>query len=549
MKTNNLFMPLFNERSFSEAKTFSMRFNKLNSSSYKSLKLSYFYCLLLCFNFIHADNNTSKNITESPAKASSSITANQVFQQPPATIAIAESSVPAKKLTTVVHKKTTDGIISNPGVVTLKSKPESTVVAFKPRTRSKKIITISKIVVFVNKGVITSTQVNAQVAQALQTLKQKGVTSFNQKDVRAKVIEQLIMQQIQLDLAARSGIKTTDIEVAEGINNMAKSQKMTPVAFKAHLTKQGVNYDEFRKQIQTQITMEKLKHREVDGRVSINEDEVNRVLASEAYKNRVDYNLSVIIIGLPEQSTNAIISQKQSLANQALANLKSGVSFNQVAIKYSNAPNALSGGELGWRSSATLPPMIASALANLPVGGYSSVIKLPVGFFIFKINSIKKHGMQQIVHQYHVRHILIKVNDTTSDSEAEQKIISIKAKLDKVASDPLKLNKEFVKLAKQNSEDTSSINGGEIGWVSKGDTVPAFEQVVLKIPIGQISKPIRSQFGWHILEVLGVRDSNLTNDREKAAIRQELHENKAALLYTQWLRDIREMAYVKMSDD
>ena len=156
--------------------------------------------------------------------------------------------------------------------------------------------------------------------------------------------------------------------------------------------------------------------------------------------------------------------------------------------------------------------------------------------------------MQQIVRQYHVRHILIKVNEITSDSEAEQKIVGVKAKLDKVAKDPAKLNQEFIKLAKQYSEDTSSIKGGEIGWVSKGDTVPAFEQAMIKMPVGQISKPIRSQFGWHILEVMGVRDSNLTHDREKADIRQELHENKATLLYTQWLRDIREMAYVKMND-
>ena len=325
----------------------------------------------------------------SVAKVSSSTTDNQE-SKPAAVIAtLAESAVSVpKQLTTVVHKKAASAIASvpTPGAVTLKSK-----------SRSQKITTVSKIVAFVNKSVITSTQVNAQVVLALQTLKQKGVANPNQSDVRSKVIEQLIMQQIQLDLAARAGIKTTDIEVVEGINNMAKAQNMTPDAFKANLLKQGLSYDEFRKQIQNQITMEKLKHREVDGRVAINEDEVTRVLNSEAYKKRVDYNLSLIIVALPEQSTNAIIDQKQNVANQALAQLKAKVPFNQVAIKYSNAPNALSGGELGWRSSATLPPMIASELENLPVGGYTNVIRLPVGFFIFKINNIKKHGMQQMI--------------------------------------------------------------------------------------------------------------------------------------------------------
>jgi peptidyl-prolyl cis-trans isomerase SurA len=414
---------------------------------------------------------------------------------------------------------------------------------------TQKIKTINRVVAFVNKGIVTSNQVDAMMTQTLQTFKQKGIANSDSTEIREKVIDQLVMQQIQLDLAERSGIKTNDLEVNDAISNMAKAQNTTVEGLKATVAKQGISYDDFRTQIQSQITMEKLKQREVDGRVIVNDDEVNRVLNSEAYKSRVDYRLAMISISIPEQATADVVQQRQAVADKAYNELKSGVTFDKVAVKYSNSPNALSGGDLGWRSSAALPPVIADKLNNLPTGGFTPVIKLPYGFFIFKVNEIRKHGTLQIVKQYHVRHILVKVNENTSDDEARQKINEVKSKLDQGAKDPTKLNSDFIKYAKQYSEDTSSISGGDIGWVSSGDTVPAFEQTILKTPIGVVSDPVRTPFGWHILQVTGIRDSNLTNDREKAAIRQELRDNKATMLYAQWIRDIREMAYVKMNDD
>ena len=411
------------------------------------------------------------------------------------------------------------------------------------------IKTVDRIVAYINKGVITSHQVDMQMAQTMQSFKSKGMEPPNAQDIRSRVVEQLIMQQIQLDMAARSGIKTSDIEVTNAINNIVQQQKMSLDDFKAMIEKQGTSFDDFRKQIRDQITTDKLKQRDVDGKVTVNDDEVSRILSSEAFKKRIDYNLADIIISIPEQATLGTMQQKEMLANAAYKELQAGTSFYQVAAKYSNSPNALQGGDLGWRNSAALPPQINNSLSNLKPGGYTNIIKMPVGFFIFKINDIKKHGEPQIVRQYHVRHILIKVNEITGDNEAHQKILMIKSVLDKDANNPKQLNLDFIKYAKQYSEDTSSINGGDIGWVSKGDTVPAFEQAMLTTPIGVISQPVHSPFGWHILEVTEVRDSNLTNDREKAEIRQELRENKAQMLYTQWLRDIRETAYVKMNDN
>lgn len=409
--------------------------------------------------------------------------------------------------------------------------------------------TINRIAAYVNKRIITDNEVNKQLNQTIINLRQKGIPPGNIQDLRGKVLDQLILQQIQLDLAARGGLKTTDSEINDAIALTEKAQGISDDQMRAKLASQNVSYQEFRQQISDQITMEKLKQREVDGRVSVNEDEVNRVLNSETYKNRIDYRLSDIIIGIPEQATQDVVSQKQAIADSVYNQLKGGASFEQMSIKYSTAPNALTGGDLGWKSNTSLPPMILNQLTPLKTGDVTQVIKLPVGFFIFKLTGIKQHGTPQIVRQYHVRHILIKVNELTSDEEAHQKIISIRDQLMKDTGNPQKESADFIKLAKEYSDDTSSIKGGDIGWVTKGDTVPQFEQAMLTTPIGQISQPIRSPFGWHILQVMETRDSNLANDREKAEIRQDLRNTKAEMLYAEWMRNLREMAYVKINTD
>jgi peptidyl-prolyl cis-trans isomerase SurA len=409
--------------------------------------------------------------------------------------------------------------------------------------------TVNKIVAYVNKRIITQNEVSKQIVQARNNLQQRGIANADTTDLRAKVLDQLIMQQIQLDLAARGGIKTSDAEVTDAITSIEKGQSLSDSQFRAKLTSQGVTFDDFRQQISDQITIEKLKQREVDGRVVVNDDEVTRILNSASYKNRIDYRLADIVVNIPEQATLEVTSQKQALADQIYTQLKQGASFDQLVLKYSNGPNVLNGGDLGWKSNTSLPPIILNQISNLPVGGIAPVVKFPGGFFIFKVNAIKQHGTPQIVRQYHVRHILIKVNELTSDDEAHQKIQNIYNQLAKDSSNQALESKEFTDLAKQYSDDTSSIKGGDIGWVNKGDTVPQFEQQMMSNPVGKISQPFKSPFGWHILEVLETRDSNLANDREKAEIRQELRETKAQILYTEWMRNLRDMAYVKINDD
>lgn len=411
------------------------------------------------------------------------------------------------------------------------------------------IRTINKIVAYVNNNVITANQVEYGVNQAILRFKQRGLSIPSMSDLRNKVLDQIIIQQIQLDVANRSGIKATDIEVGNSLDNILQSQNITLESFKAKLLTQGMDFDTYMEQLKEEIVLEKLRGRAVDSRVIVSDDEVERVLNSEAYKNNIDYNLSLIMILLPSPVNADIIAQKQKLADMAYQELRSGKSFFDVSVRYSNSTNALDGGELGWKRGSSIPPVITEELKSTPVGLYTRVIQLPAGFFIFKVNDIKKSGMSKLVKQYHVRHILIKVNNNKTDSESLNKIRSIEREINKNNGNQIKHNLAFIKFAEQNSEDASSMHGGDLGWVNLGDTVPQFEKAMVSLPLNKISTPIRTAFGWHLIEVLGVQNVVQTTDYEKSQIRKDLRDNKASLMYSEWLRDIKAMAYVKINDN
>lgn len=408
---------------------------------------------------------------------------------------------------------------------------------------------INRIVAFVNNSVITENQVNQELDSTIKGLKQKNITLPANVDLRSQIIEKLIMDRIQLDLANRLGIRSSNEEVNLALSRLAKLQNMSLEQFRANLAKDGVDCDEFSKKIQEQIIMDKLRQREVEARVMVSDDEISRVLHSEAYKNQVDYNLSDIVISIPEQASDEVIAKKEELAKLVYKNLKSGMPFAEAAVKYSNAANALNGGQLGFTSNVALPPMVANLLKPLKVGDFTEVVRLPIGFFIFKINEIRQHGAPNIVRQYHVRHILIKIDNLTSSEEAYRKIMSIWDKLNESSKNPTEATDLFITLAKQYSQDASSVKGGDLGWIQIGDTVPSFEETVLKTPVNSISKPVLTPFGWHIIQVVEIKDSNLAQDKERQEVRQELHQSKATSLYAQWIREIRQSAFVKINDE
>jgi peptidyl-prolyl cis-trans isomerase SurA len=401
--------------------------------------------------------------------------------------------------------------------------------------------TINKIIAFVNKDIITMNEFETQILFYKFNNSDKKNINSNTKN---NILDQLINYKLELNVANKEGINTNEEEIDTAIKSILKSQNLNIIQLKSKLSDYKINYNQYKQFIKEQIILEKLKQKNIDSRIFISEDEINRILNSEAFKSRIDYNLSYILISIPEDSTSNIYNQKKQMAVQALKSLKEGESFSSVSTKFSNTNNALHGNNIGWKSDVVLPPQIAKALSKIKKNEFTDIIELPIGFMIFKINDIRSFYTQQIMTQYHVNHILIKVNENRSNEEALKKINELYQQLESLTKNKTIFKKEFTKLAKKYSEDTSSINGGNIGWVSKSDTFPTFEQQIISLPIYTLSKPVRTPFGWHIIYVDDINTTNKTSDIEKNAIRQEIRELKITLLYAEWIRNLRDSAYV-----
>ena len=395
--------------------------------------------------------------------------------------------------------------------------PDNTIVA--PTQK------LNSIVAYVNKNIITANQVDIGIKLALFNYKKRNVSAPDIANIKTKILDQLIMQLVQLDIANKNGIRCSDQELSDAINNIIQNDNTTLDDFKEQLSTNGLSFENFRTQIKTQIILDKLKQRAVDSRVVVTDDEVSRVLLSETYKNKIDYNLSMILISIPAHASADIIESRHKLALLAYQELSSGATFDNVSAKYSNSPNALNGGNLGFKSSVAMPDIINNELKELKIGAYTNIINLPIGFVIFKLNDFKKSGMPQVVKQYHVRHILIKINDTTSNIEALKRIKNIKQQLDAYNNNPTKQNELFINLAKQYSEDISSIKGGDLSYITKGETVPSFENAMLTLPLNTISDPILTVFGWHLIEVLDTKEVDKSHDLEKLDIKVKIAGN------------------------
>jgi peptidyl-prolyl cis-trans isomerase SurA len=406
---------------------------------------------------------------------------------------------------------------------------------------------LDHVAAFVNKNIITENQLDQRIAQDMLRLKAQRLSNIEfSKDFRQQTLNTMITEYIQLDLVNKYGIKTNDEEINDAINSIAENKHMSLNQLLDELKSQGTSFDTFRTQVKQQILFEKLKYQEVDSKIWISDEDINRLLTSASYKNAINYNISYIMINADSSHND----QREKIAQDAY-NALIKHSFAQVAMKYSDAPNALGGGDLGWKSNTSLPPYIVDELNKLEPGEHTKIIKLPIGFFIFKLNDIKRSGMQQIVKQYHVRHILVKINEINSENSAYQKILHIKQRIDdqlsgNLHSTPADIEQVFSKYAREYSSDTSSVRDGDIGWISAGDLVPNLERAIFKAPLNTVMGPIRTNFGWHLFVVVEVRDTNLTADKAKHDARMELFHTREMLAYMEWLISIRKAAYVKI---
>ncbi len=402
-----------------------------------------------------------------------------------------------------------------------------------PRT----VIGVDRIVAVVNEDVITRIDLQQQLRLAADALKRRG-TPLPPADVLEKqVLERMISQKMQLQLAKDSGLRIEDGVLDKTIARIAEQNKLSTDQLRAALERDGVPFSRFREEIRAELTIQRLREREVDSRIVVTEGEIDALLQSMASNESrsTEYNLAHILVRVPEQATAEVIQARQARAEQAIAQLKQGADFGQVSATFSDAPEALKGGVLGWRDSNRLPSLFVDALKNMQVGQVSAPLRSANGFHILKL--IEQRGAASVlVKQTQARHILIRTNELISESEARNRLLSLRERIEN--------GTDFAELARLQSQDASASKGGDLGWLSPGDTVPEFERTMNQLNVGQLSQPIKTEFGWHLVQVLNRREQDMSKERIRLDARQSLRERKSDEAYQEWLRQLRDKSYV-----
>ncbi|KZE34345.1 peptidylprolyl isomerase [Crenobacter luteus] len=396
---------------------------------------------------------------------------------------------------------------------------------------------VDRIVAVVNKNVITARQLDARIQEVSANLKRQKVAPPEAETLKRQVLEQMISEEVQLQFAQNNGITLADGDLDRAVQRLAEQNKLTVAGLEARLKKDGIPLARFREEIRREILLGRLKEREVDSRVVVTDSEVEQVMKSAlSGQSRNEYRLATILVSVPERADAKVIDERGRRAQAALAALRDGRPFAEVAASYSDAKNALSGGELGWRSAAGFPPNFVSLLENLKVGEHTELVRTQQGFVIFKLIDKRAQGAAQMVEQLRVRHILVRTNEAVSEADARLRIDQIRDRIARGA--------RFDEQARLYSEDASNSRGGELGWLSPGDTVPEFERAMLSLKIGEVSAPVRSPFGWHLIQVEEKRTQDVSGEREKLAIRQQIRARKIEEAYLDWVRQLRDSAFV-----
>ena len=406
-----------------------------------------------------------------------------------------------------------------------------------------RVIAIDRVIAVVNDEAITQYELDDARSIVLQQLKQQNVQQPATDVLDKQVLERLITERALLQHAKDSGIKVDDTQVERAIQRIAEDNKLTLDGLRQALGRDGVTYVKYREDVRREIIVQRLREREVDSRITVSDAEVENYLATIKAQSggEAEYRLAHILVVVPEQASAEQIEAKRRRAAEALKNISDGADFGQVAAGFSDASDALSGGNLGWRPGARLPTVFAETVRGMKVGDVSPVLRSAAGFHIVKLIDRRSQNEAALVDQMQVRHILIRVNEITSEADGKAKIDRLKDRLDAGA--------KFEDMARLNSEDASSAKGGDLGWVSPGDTVPVFEEAMNKLALNQVSAPVRTPFGWHLIEVLGRRKQDVSADRARMQAQLAIRQRKSDEAFQDWVRQTRDRAYVEVRLD
>jgi peptidyl-prolyl cis-trans isomerase SurA len=412
-----------------------------------------------------------------------------------------------------------------------------------PRPPSNNPVPLDRVVAVVNDEALTQWDIREQKRSVLEQLKASSIAPPSADVLDKQVLERLITERALLQFAKETGIRVDDTAVERTILRIAEENKLSPEEFRKVLAKENIVYASYREDVRRQVLVQRLRDREVDSKILVTDAEVDNYLATVASQagGEREFLLSHIYVTVPEQASADQIETRRRRAEEALAQVKSGKEFAQVAAGFSDAPDATSGGGLGWRTVARLPSVFVDVTQSMKAGEVSGVLRSPAGFHIVKVIESRNRNQPTVVDQSHARHILIKVNEATSEAEAKTKIDRMRERI--VGGS------KFEDLARVNSEDASSAKGGDLGWISAGDTVPDFERAMDKLALNEVSASVRTPFGWHLIQVLERRKQDVTQERRRDQARKALRERKSDEQFQEFVRTLRDRAYVEYKVD
>ncbi|WP_287369003.1 peptidylprolyl isomerase [Thauera sp.] len=410
-----------------------------------------------------------------------------------------------------------------------------------PLHAAQRPVEVDRIVAVVNNEVVTALQLRARVDQAVRQLQRQGVELPPAAVLERQLLERLIVERAQLQLARETSLRVDDATLERAIDRIAANNRLSVEQLREALAKDGVAWSRFRDEIRTEILLTRLREREVDSKVVVTDAEIDNFLASnpDAFSGQ-EFEVAHILLRAPEQASPQQIEALRARAEGVMARLRSGEDFARVAAEVSDAPDGLSGGSLGWRPLDRLPALFAEVVRNMRPGETSQILRSASGLHIVRLVDRRGGGDAAVakLEQTRARHILIRTSEVLSDADAEARLLGIRERVVNGV--------DFGELAKASSADLSAAKGGDLGWLNPGDTVPEFERAMNALQPGEVSAPVKSPFGWHLIQVLERRVQDVTDERKRNAARAALRDRKADEAYEDWLRQLRDSTYVDL---
>ena len=399
-------------------------------------------------------------------------------------------------------------------------------------------VPIDRIIAVVEDDIVMVSELEAQLRTVRAQMRQQGIQIPSYQVLEKQVLERMIMIKLQLQLAARTGIRVDDETLNRTINNIAAGNNVNLSEFIKILEADGFSYNQFRENIREEIIISRLRQRQVDSRILVTNKEIENELANQEFQNdETEYRLGHILISVPEAATPEKIAQVKQIAEGVLKDLSDGEDFTSLATVVSHGRKALEGGDLGWLKRSEIPLRFVNTVTRMEKGEISDLIQSSSGFHIVKLVDLRS-GERYLVSQTRVRHILLRLDELTADQEAEAKLQQIRKRID--------LGEDFAKLAQSYSHDTiSAAEGGDLGWVNPGQLTPAFEKVMNQLEKGQLGEPFKTQYGWHLIQVLDHREHDDTENTKRTKAAEAIRKRKSEESYQNWLRHLRDEAYVE----